>query len=114
MYNLYSSTLGVLYTLVQLCTAFTLVHSSTSMYSLYSSTLGVLYTEFLKCTDTQTHIRAKFSRICAKFIFWKAKLSKQTPFHIFGTFFQVYYVFMTILLHNSAQNYIKQNFDRPK
>ena len=41
--------------------------------------------ELLKRTDTQAHARAKFSRICAKFIFLNAELAKQALFHIFGT-----------------------------
>ena len=41
--------------------------------------------ELLKRTDTQTHVRAKFSRICAKFKLLNAELAKQALFHIFGT-----------------------------
>ena len=41
--------------------------------------------ELLKRTDTRTHVRAKFSRICAKFKLLNAELAKQALFHIFGT-----------------------------
>ena len=39
-------------------------------------------TELLKRMDTRTHVRAKFSRICAKFKFLNAKLAKQALIHI--------------------------------
>ena len=41
--------------------------------------------ELLKRTDTRTHVRAKFSRLCAKFKLLNAELAKQALFHIFGT-----------------------------
>ena len=41
--------------------------------------------ELLKHTDIRTHVRAKFSRISAKFKLLKAELAKQAFFHIFGT-----------------------------
>ena len=47
--------------------------------------LDIAMTELLKRTDTRTHVRAKFSRICAKFKFLNAELAKQALFHIFGT-----------------------------
>ena len=39
---------------------------------------------FLKHRDTRTHVRAKLSRICAKFSLLNAELAKQALFHIFG------------------------------
>ena len=66
----------------------------------------------------QTHVGAKFSRICAKYKLLNAELAKQALYHIFGTiglgFFQILQVFIAIFVHNSAQNLIKLNFDRAK
>ena len=44
--------------------------------------------ELLKRTDPRTHVRAKFSRICAIFLLLNAKLAKQPLFHIFGAIWQ--------------------------
>ena len=44
--------------------------------------------EFLKRTDTRTHVRAKFSRICAKIELLNAELANPALFHIFGTILQ--------------------------
>ena len=48
------------------------------------SVINGAYPELLKRTVTQSHDRAKFSRICAKFYLLNAKLEKQALFHIFG------------------------------
>ena len=77
--------------------------------------LSFYLAELLKRTDTRTHVRAKFSRICAIFLLLNANLAKQALFPIFGTlFFQILYVFLIISVHNSAQNFIKVNSDRAK
>ena len=49
------------------------------------STESTLLSELLKRTDTRKHVRAKFSRTCAKFKLLNVELAKQALFHIFGT-----------------------------
>ena len=49
----------------------------------------------------------------------ECKTKKKALFHVFGTICQRFFssyipCFMAILVHNSAQNYIKQNSDRAK
>ena len=47
--------------------------------------------EHLKCTDTQTHVRAKFSRTWAKCKLLNAKLAKQALFIFLAQFDTVFF-----------------------
>ena len=70
-----------------------------------------LRAEFLRRTDTQTHVRAKFSWIGTKFRFWNANC-QNTDFFKFLVQIDDYFLdlkkyiffFMAILVHNSVQN----------
>ena len=77
-----------------------------------------LCAELLKRTDTQTHVRAKFFLICAKFSILNAELAKQVLFYIFGKIWKVFfefYMFLTaISAQISAQDFIKLNSDCSK
>ena len=44
---------------------------------------NVFSAELLKADDVETHIKAKFVRICAEFIFFSAALVKQALFSCF-------------------------------
>ena len=46
------------------------------------------HSELLKVADVQTHICAKLSRICAKFVLLNAKQEKQALFYDLGTIWQ--------------------------
>ena len=74
--------------------------------------------EFLKHTDTRKHVRAKFSKICAKLWLWNAKIGITGTFFIFLVQFDKVLSnllgFIAILVHNSAQNYIRRNSVRAK
>ena len=71
--------------------------------------------ELLKRMDTQTHVRTIFFRICAIFLPLNAKLAKQAHLIFFAqSFLASYMFFLTISAHNSAQNFMKVNFNRAK
>ena len=68
--------------------------------------------EFLKRTYTQTHVRAKFSRICAKFRLWKATLAKYFGYNL--TNIKKIYIYIYVSMAIFVQKYIKEDSDRAK
>ena len=77
-----------------------------------------LKAEFLKRTDTQTHVRAKKILESAQNLDFGTQNCQNRHFFIFllqfDSIFQIFLVFMAILVHNSAQKVNKQNSDRAK
>ena len=68
------------------------------------------YTELLKRTDTCTHVRAKFSRIGAKFKFLNAEIAKQSLFKFLYNFTKLYlciYIVYIFILYWSQRKALR-------